>query len=224
MTIRPKIQISASLMCADFRNLSQQLLELEAAGVTRLHLDFADGHFVPNILLGSEVFQMLPARDRAVRECHLMMREPMSLLDLFLPHADFVIVHLEAAKDPRSCIRRIRESGVHPGIAANPETPGAAVAPFLDEVDLLLVMTVTPGFAGQTFRSDVLPKIRALRELNSTIDIVADGAVNPTTIPALAAAGSNVFVGGSTGLFTAKGITRSAAAMRQSWETVTKPG
>lgn len=220
--IGPHMQISASMMCADFRNLSQQLLELEAAGVTRLHLDFADGHFVPNVLLGTEVFQLLPSRQRAIRECHLMMREPTLLLDIFLPHSDLIIVHVEAMKDAGASIRKIRESGVRPGLALNPETPAAAVEPFVSEIDLLLFMTVTPGFAGQAFRSDVLPKIRALRQIHPAIDIAVDGAVNPTTIPLLAAAGANVFVGGSTGLFTAVGIRQSAVAMRRSWEGATK--
>ena len=213
----PKLEVSASVMCMDFARLDEQLDSLHAAGVTRLHLDFGDGHFVPNFILGAEVFQLLKHRPDFRLETHLMIEDPCSFLHLFTRGSDIILFHPEAAPDPERCLREIRQAGVRAGVAITPETPAEALWPILDEVDEVLVMTVTPGFAGSPFVPEMIAKVKeikaALASRNPSADLAVDGAINEKTIPALAAAGANVFVGGSSGLFTGGDLARQAREM-----------
>lgn len=215
MTERP-VEISASLMCADFARLPAQLEEMRTAGITRLHLDFADGHFVPNLLLGTEVFQLIQGHHFLV-ETHLMIERPELFLNRFDRDSDLIIFHREAARDPRSCLDAIHSAGRRAGIALKPSTPVAALAPFLCDVDLVLIMTVEPGFAGGRFLPETIAKVkeltRSVQALGMFIDVEVDGGINPQTIPSLAAAGANVFVGGSTGLFNGPDLRAQASEM-----------
>jgi ribulose-phosphate 3-epimerase len=199
---RERVELSASLMCADFSRLAGQLGELREAGVQRLHLDFADGAFVPSLILGTEVFALLPSHTFLV-ESHLMIRDPVRFVESFGHLSDLVIVHAETLDDAAECFRRIREAGARPGIALNPDTPGDILEPLLPLVDQVLVMTVQPGFAGGRFLPEMITKVREIRWLADRagipMDIEVDGGINPKTIPALAAAGANVFVGGVVG-------------------------
>jgi ribulose-phosphate 3-epimerase len=192
-------------MCADFTRLPGQYEALQRAGVTRLHLDFADGSFVPNILIGTEVFQLLPERSRFFREAHLMLKGPERLLHLFALHCDQIIFHVEGCENPAVCINRIRSLGARPGIAINPSTSLETISNLLALVDSVLVMTVNPGFAGSPFQASAIPKVaqlrRALSERCLVPEIIVDGGVNRQTIPLLRDAGAQIFVGGSTGLF-----------------------
>jgi ribulose-phosphate 3-epimerase len=211
------MEVSASVMCMDFTRLGEQLDALHAAGVTRLHLDFGDGHFVPNLILGTEVFQLLKGRGDFLIETHLMIEDPKSYLHLFLPGSDILLIHPEAAPDVMGCLEQIRQAGVRPGIAINPPTLAQAVIPILDHVDQVLVMTVSPGFAGSPFIPEMVGKVKGIREALAArrpgADLAVDGAINQRTIPALAAAGANVFVGGSSGLFTGADLASQARAM-----------
>lgn len=201
----PSDHLAASIMCADFRQLASQLADLRRGGVGRLHLDFGDGRFVPNLPLGVEIFGALPPRDDWARECHLMIEEPLPLIELFAPRADLLIFHLEAIGEPGQTIRTIREAGCQVGVAINPTTSAEAVFPLLNEVDEVVIMAVEPGFAGGRYVASVVDKVAAVRaridRLGRPVPIEIDGAVGPDTIPALARAGAERFVGGTTGLF-----------------------
>jgi len=220
-------EVAASLMCADFSKLQDQLDELGESGVTRLHLDFADGAFVPSLILGVEVFALLAAERDFVLESHLMIRDPVRFVDFFGRHSDVVIVHLEAVPDPPACLDRIRQLGARPGIALHPETPPEAVEPLLSMVDQVLIMAVEPGFAGGRFLPEMVAKVRQVRamglEAGVELDIEVDGGINPATIPPLAAAGATVFVGGSSGLFTGASLTTAAQRMLAAAEQSVRP-
>jgi ribulose-phosphate 3-epimerase len=204
-------------MCADFSRLDDQLRELRAAAVARLHLDFADDAFVPSLLLGTEVFALLGSGGGFMLESHLMVSDPARFAAAFAAQSDLVIVHVEATPDLPGCIDRIRDAGARVGLAVSPDTEVEVLAPFLHVVDQVLIMTVQPGFAGATFIPEMVGKVRWVRrradEAGLPLDIEVDGGINPATIPALAAAGANVFVGGSTGLFVRDGIGDAAARM-----------
>ncbi len=210
-------RLSASLMCADFRILAQQIRSLNRAGVRRAHLDFGDGRFIANLPLGLEVFSQLPPRSKWARECHLMIDDPLTILHLFTPHADLIVFHVEAAVDPAAAIAAIRRNGVGAGIALNPSTPAEALLPVLAHVDEVLVMTVEPGFAGGRFVPAVVDKVRRIRALSDRyqpgLSIAVDGAISARTIPELAQAGADRFVGGTSGLFLGQNLEQSARAL-----------
>jgi ribulose-phosphate 3-epimerase len=211
------VELSASLMCADFSRLEDSVEQLKAGGVTRLHLDFADGHFVPSLLLGTEVLQ-LPAVTSGLRiESHLMVDAPQRYLDSFLARSDVVILHVESSGDLRAALESIRRAGKTPGLALRPETPAGAIRPFLTGIDLVLVLSVTPGFAGGQFIPEAVGKVRELRSIIASqrrdIDIEADGSINERTIPLLRDAGANIFVGGSSGLFVGDDLTVRARSL-----------
>jgi ribulose-phosphate 3-epimerase len=209
--------LSASVMCADFRQLEAQLEALKRAGVHRAHLDFGDGRFVPNLPLGMEVFSQLPPRADWVRECHLMVEAPQALLHLFAPQSDMVIFHLEANVDAVGFAATIRQTGCKVGIALNPGTPPDEIVPLVDLVDEILVMAVTPGFAGGGFIPEIVEKVRQIRALADRarpgLVIEVDGAVSARTIPVLVEAGADRFVGGTSGLFVGQDLEVSARAL-----------
>jgi ribulose-phosphate 3-epimerase len=214
---RPRAMIAASLMCADFTRFYDQLDELAVAGIRRLHLDFADGTFVPNLILGTEVFGLLAARREFMVESHLMIDRPGRFLELFTAGSDLVVVHVEALKDAAACLERIRQAGPRTGIALAPDTPAADVGALLPLVNMVLVMTVRPGFSGGRFLPDMRDKVARVRQMISSLDlnveIEVDGAINERTIPMLADAGADVFVGGSSGLFDGSPLQDSARLM-----------
>jgi ribulose-phosphate 3-epimerase len=210
----PDDRLAASLMCADFRTLSRQLAALRRGGVGRLHLDFGDGRFVPNFPLGMEVFDALPRQSVWARECHLMIEEPRPLIALFAPHSDLIVFHLEATAEPHRTVAAIREAGCQVGIAVKPTTPAESIFPLLNDVDEVVVMAVEPGFAGGRYLSSVVEKVVCIRRqidlLGRRLPIEIDGAVSAGTIPALARAGAERFVGGTSGLFRAGSLEQNA--------------
>jgi ribulose-phosphate 3-epimerase len=212
-------ELSASLMCADFSRLHEQLSQLRAGGVTRLHLDFADGHFASNLLLGTEVFAMIGRDSGLTIESHLMVQDPSQFLHLFIPGSDVVILHIESQTDLAAALDTIRRAGKIPGLAMRPETPSRAVVPYLGMIGQVLVLSVRPGFAGGEFLPASVDTIRELRQAanaeNPSLDIQADGAINAQTIPILLKAGANVFVGGSSGLFVGDDLTGRARSLLQ---------
>lgn len=209
--------LSASIMCADFRHLEAQLEALKSAGVHRAHLDFGDGRFVPNLPLGMEVFSELPPRADWVRECHLMVEAPQTLLHLFAPQSDMVIFHLEANVDAVDFAATIRQTGCKVGIALNPGTPPQKIVPLVELIDEILVMAVTPGFAGGGFIPETVDRVRQIRAIADLarpgLVIEVDGAVSARTIPALVEAGADSFVGGTSGLFVGHDLEVSARAL-----------
>jgi ribulose-phosphate 3-epimerase len=212
-------ELSASLMCADFSRLHEQLAQLRAGGVTRLHLDFADGHFAPNLLLGTEVFAVIGKDAGLTIESHLMLQDPFPFLHLFVPGSDVVILHVESQTDLAASLDAIRRAGKTAGLALRPETPARAVIPYLRLIGHVLVLCVRPGFAGGQFLPASVETIRELRQAadaeHLSLDIQADGAISERTLPILLEAGANLFVGGSSGLFVGDDLTGRAKSLHR---------
>lgn len=201
MTAHP-VEVSASILNADFARLGEDVRRAAAAGVESIHLDVMDGHFVDNISFGPVVVEALRGESVLPYHSHLMISQPLRFVDEFArAGSDLIVFHVEAEDDPAAVIERIHRSGRAAGIAINPETPADAVHAYLDRVDLLLVMTVRPGFGGQAFIDEVLPKLAGLRgEIDRRgldLPIGVDGGVNLETIARAAAAGGRVMVVGS---------------------------
>ena len=195
-------QISASILNADFSALGDDVERAEAAGVDSIHLDVMDGHFVDNISFGPVVVEALRSHSDLPYHTHLMISAPLQYVERFSrAGSDLIVFHVEADDEAGRVIGAIRQAGRQAGIAINPETPAEAVLPFLDAVDLLLVMTVHPGFGGQAFIGEVLPKLAWLRDeadrSGLSLPIAVDGGVNLETIGAAHAAGGEVLVTGS---------------------------
>lgn len=209
------VQILPSLLAADFGRLADEIRRAEASGADALHLDVMDAHFVPNLSFGPDVValsrRVAPAFFRHV---HLMMTRPDLYLEKFASAgAQTIQIHVEADCDIHAELARIRALAVRPAIALNPETPAEAVFPYLRECDEVLVMTVHPGYGGQKFIADCLPKVSAIRARAPHLDVMVDGGVNSETAVAAARAGANQFVAGSH-LFRQADMAAAVAAMR----------
>ena len=205
-------QISASILNADFAALGDEVERAARGGVDSIHLDVMDGHFVPNLTMGPVVVEAVRPRTPLPFHSHLMISEPLRYVEAFAnAGSDLVVFHVEADDEPREVIERIHRTGRAAGLAINPETPAEAAHPYLEEIDLLLVMTVHPGFGGQAFIADVLPKLSALRaeadRRSLDLPIAVDGGVNEETIESAHAAGGDVLVVGS-GLYRHTGELR----------------
>lgn len=195
-------QISASILNADFSRLGEEVRRASAGGVDSIHLDVMDGHFVENITLGPVVVEALRPHAALPFHSHLMISSPLRFVDEFVEAgSDLVIFHVEADDDPSEVIAAIRATGRGAGLALNPDTAASAVHPYLERIDLLLVMTVHPGFGGQAFITEVLPKMAALlaeiERRDLTLPIGVDGGVNLDTIGPAHQAGGEVLVVGS---------------------------
>lgn len=201
MTARPP-HLSASVLNADFARLGDAVVRATAGGVDSIHLDVMDGHFVGNISFGAPVVAALRAHSQLPFHAHLMIENPLRYAaDFAQAGSDVIVFHVEAADDADAVIRAIRGAGRQAGLALNPETPAEAVHPYLEHIDLLLVMTVHPGFGRQTFLSAVLPKLSALAaevaDRGLDLPIAVDGGVNLETIGPAHRAGGEVLVIGS---------------------------
>lgn len=192
--------LSPSLLSAAFGNLEQEIKDLEAAGLTWAHWDVMDGRFVPNITFGPPVIAALRKKSRLFFDVHLMIAEPERYLaDFAAAGANMLVVHAEATVHLHRTLSEIRSLGMKAGVALNPSTPVCAIENVLDLLDLALVMSVNPGFGGQTFIARSLDKIRRLAELrdNRNMLIQVDGGVDPGNTPELVRAGADVLVSGS---------------------------
>lgn len=196
--------VAPSILSADFANLQRELEDMKAAGITWVHVDIMDGHFVPNISIGIPVVKSLRKVTDLTLDVHLMITEPIRYVKAFCEAgADLVTVHLEADTSEKihETLSLIRSMGVKAGISVKPGTPAEALEPFLKEVDLILVMTVEPGFGGQSFMEDMMPKVAAIRgwieKDNLDCELEVDGGVSEKTASICTSAGANVLVAGS---------------------------
>ena len=210
-----KMEILPSLLAADFGRLADEIHRAEASGAEALHLDIMDAHFVPNLSFGPDVVALAAnVAPGFYRNVHLMMTRPDLYLEPFAKAgAQTLQIHVEADCNLHVELKRIRAMGLKNAIVINPETPVDHLFPYLDEIDEALVMTVHPGYGGQTFIEACLPKVTELRRLRPHLDIMVDGGVNGETAVLAAKAGANQFVAGSY-LFRQSDMRKAVAAMR----------
>lgn len=193
------IEVVPSVLSADFARLGDEIAEITSAGVKMVHLDVMDGHFVPNITIGPPVIEKLRKESDLVFDAHLMISEPARYAERFIEAgAEHITFHIEVADDPRELIDRLHDLGCSAGICLNPETPVEAVESVAPFCDMVLVMTVHPGFGGQEFMLDAAKKIVRVREIvGSDIRVEVDGGIDPQTAPTVVSYGADTLVAGN---------------------------
>jgi len=218
------VKIAPSILSADFSRLGEEIRAIEAGGADYVHIDVMDGHFVPNITIGPLVVEAVRKVTALPLDVHLMIENP----DLYIPEfaragADLITVHQEAVPHLHRTVQLIKSLGKKAGVSLNPATPAAALDVILDDLDLILVMTVNPGFGGQSFIASCLPKITALRrEIDRrglAVELEIDGGVKIDNIGTIAAAGADVFVAGSA-VFGTPDYAATIAALRDGAQSV----
>jgi ribulose-phosphate 3-epimerase len=230
------MKLAPSILSADFGRLAEQIAECEAAGADWIHVDVMDGHFVPNITIGPLVVEAARRATQLPLDVHLMIEQPERYLaDFAKAGANRLTVHVEACPHLHRTLQQIKELGVSAGVALNPATPASVVSEVLAEVDLVLVMTVNPGFGGQKFIHNTLPKIEQLRAMltppspfgrppeggrwagGEGIEIEVDGGIDANTLPLAAQAGATVFVAGNAVFKSGGTIGEAIAKLKNGW-------
>jgi ribulose-phosphate 3-epimerase len=222
-TFRRQLRLAPSLLSADFAALGDAVRAAEAGGADAFHLDVMDGHFVPNISFGPALVAAVRARTRRPLDVHLMISDPLRYVEAFhRAGGDTLVFHVESDSDPEEVVRRVRALGAAVGAAVRPDTPLTALDRFVDRLDQVLVMSVHPGFSGQQFLPQALPKLRAARErierAGLATDVSIDGGVTATTAVGAAEAGATFFVCGNavfSGGDVAENLRRLRAAVQE---------
>jgi len=214
------IKIAPSILAADFAHLAEAVESAEAAGVDYIHVDVMDGHFVPNISIGPPVVRSLRQVTPLPLDVHLMISDPLRYASAFAEAgADVLTVHVEATPHLHRILQRIRDLGVRPGVSLNPATPAASISEILNDVELVLVMTVNPGYGGQAFIEHTLRKIAQVREMldsaGSAAELEVDGGIGPQTAERVVAAGATVLVAGTAIFGAPEGVPAAVSAIRQ---------
>ncbi|HUV25003.1 MAG TPA: ribulose-phosphate 3-epimerase [Methanomassiliicoccales archaeon] len=209
------IKVAPSILSADFSRLGEEVGRVENAGADWVHVDIMDGNFVPNITIGPGVVKAIRSHTSLPFDVHLMILRPENYIEKFAEAgADFITIHVESTKNVGKVLERIRGLGKKPGISLNPETPFNEVVPYMEEIDLLLIMTVNPGFGGQSFMQEVVPKIveagRFVEENGLEVEIAVDGGINAATGKIAVEAGASVLDAGSS-LFGAEDMAAEIA-------------
>ncbi len=215
------IQISPSIFSADFTRLAEEVRAVERAGADRIHIDVMDGRFVPNISMGPFIVEAVDSLTDLPLEAHLMIEEPDRYAEAFMDAgADVIIVHQENTVHLHRVVESVRERGKQAGVALNPATPVQVLDGIIDDLDLVLVMSVNPGFSGQRFIESVLPKIRRVRETitdrKTSCDLEVDGGVNADTAPAAVSAGVNILVAATAVFKHPDGVAEGIRVLRKS--------
>ena len=216
-----KVKLSPSILSADAAAFGEQVGQAVAAGADYIHVDVMDGHYVPNLTFGPLLVESLRAKTDIPLDVHLMIESPGDFIDAFAKAgASILTVHVEACTHLHRVIRQIKETGVRPGVALNPATPISAIEEVLPDVDLVLVMTVNPGFPSQSFIPSVVPKVRKLRALLDELDLEAelevDGGINTSTVAQVVDAGARVLVAGSAIYNDRESVAEAMARLRSS--------
>jgi ribulose-phosphate 3-epimerase len=214
------VEIVPSILSADFTQLGEQVRAVDEAGARRIQIDVMDGHFVPNITMGPMVVEAIRSVTSSVLEAHLMITNPQEYIKTFAKAgADVIIVHQEVCPHLHRVLKQIKDEGKQTGVAINPSTPVFMLQDMLPFIDLLLVMTINPGFGGQDFIPETLPKIaearRMVQERGLSIDIEVDGGVHAGTIPQMVRAGANLLVAGSAVYSKTRPVSETIRTLKQ---------
>jgi len=216
--VTQNIKISPSILSADFSILGEEIKSLEKAGADLIHVDVMDGHFVPNITMGPPIIKMVRRFTKLPFDVHLMISPVEKYIKAFADAgSDIITIHPEATDNLKRAVTTIKSLGKKAGVSLNPKTPISALMDVINEIDLILIMSVNPGFGGQSFMSEVLPKVKELRQIINgkklKIDIEIDGGINFETAPLAVKAGANILVSGTT-IFTGGSLKDNILKLR----------